>query len=91
MYVYKVWYGSRGEIFLRTSLDVLMPKNNHQCLEEASNAIIWASELVERDNKDYSVVYVPNFNTMIVMPSEPDPTTFGWKVLTTLTTTRSCM
>ena len=68
-----------------------MNENNQQCLEEASNAIMWASELVERDNKDYSVVYVPNFNTMMVMPSIPDPTIFGWKVLTTLTTTRRCM
>jgi hypothetical protein len=51
---------------------------------DIKDALIYATKLAEQEDKDYSVVYLPERETAIHMARDSDPEAYGWEIITTV-------
>jgi hypothetical protein len=51
---------------------------------DIKDALINATKAAEKEDKDYSVVYLPERGTAIHMATDSDPEAYGWEIITTV-------
>lgn len=51
---------------------------------DIKDALVNATKAAEQEDRDYSVVYVPERGTAIHMATESDPEAYGWEIITTV-------
>ena len=51
---------------------------------DIKDALVNATKAAEQEDRDYSVVYVPERGTAIHMATESDPEAYGWDIITTV-------
>ena len=51
---------------------------------DIKDALVNATKAAEQEDRDYSVVYVPERGTAIHMATESDPEAYGWEIITTI-------
>lgn len=53
-------------------------------INDIKDALLHATKAAEEEDKDYSVVYLPERGTAIHMATESDPEAYGWEIITTV-------
>ena len=51
---------------------------------DIKDALINATKAAEHEDRDYSVVYLPERGTAIHMATDSDPEAYGWEIITTV-------
>ena len=51
---------------------------------DIKDALINATKAAEQEDRDYSVVYLPERGTAIHMATDSDPEAYGWEIITTI-------